>query len=71
MSIVDWGMLFVVLVVVLYAALLDSNLWIKVSMWRHHRQGHEITSTRVSVPLFDPSAKGVLWKCSCGETWSQ
>lgn len=37
-----------------------------------HRRllGHEQTSRRVSVPMFDPSARGILVKCSCGKMWA-
>jgi hypothetical protein len=36
-----------------------------------HRMKHVISSTRVSVPSFDASAKGLLIKCSCGKVWAK
>lgn len=39
--------------------------------WWHRKQGHTITVKRVSVPAFDPGARGELHVCSCGETWAK
>lgn len=39
---------------------------IAFSMWRHRRRGHSLR-TGLSVPAFDPWARGVL--CSCGKAW--
>jgi len=33
-------------------------------------RNHVQTYIRVSVPMFDPSAKGILIKCECGKTWA-
>lgn len=38
--------------------------------WWHLLLGHRITGTRVSVPLFDPDAKGLLYRCDCGKVWA-
>ena len=35
--------------------------------WHVYRHGHSVTVNRnISVPLFDPSAKGWLYRCECG-----
>lgn len=42
-----------------------------VVRWLHRKKGHVILKRRVSVPMFDIGAKGILWKCDCGRTWAQ
>lgn len=41
--------------------------------WYHiYRLGHSIRVNRhISVPMFDPSAKGWLFTCECGEVWAK
>jgi hypothetical protein len=39
--------------------------------WLHRRYGHTQTVTRVSVPGWDPFARGELIRCSCGEVWAR
>lgn len=31
---------------------------------------HDQTESHVSVPLFDPTARGILIRCSCGKRWA-
>ena len=36
-------------------------------LWHVLRHGHSVNVNRgISVPSFDPSAKGWLYKCECG-----
>lgn len=43
----------------------------RIAAWWHRVIiGHEQYAVRVSVPLFDPSAKGVYIRCSCRKDWS-
>lgn len=43
-----------------------------ISRWWHERVlGHLILMSRVSVPMFDPGAKGYLWDCTCGKRWAE
>jgi hypothetical protein len=39
--------------------------------WWHRRRGHAQTVRRVSVPGFDPFARGELIDCSCGKGWAR
>jgi hypothetical protein len=40
--------------------------------WWHTRvKNHGMVSRKVSVPMWDPSAKGWLHRCSCGEVWAE
>lgn len=39
--------------------------------WHLWHMGHAIDVRRVSVPMFDPGAKGWLYKCSCGMTYAR
>jgi hypothetical protein len=43
----------------------------KNPMWAHRLQSHTIKAYRVTVPMFDLSAKGWLYRCSCGEVWAK
>ena len=39
--------------------------------WWHARVlGHAQTERRVTVPVFDPWARGILVRCKCGRTWA-
>lgn len=43
-------------------------------IWRlYHRYwlGHTVDVARVSVPLWDAGARGLLYKCSCGSRYAQ
>lgn len=42
-----------------------------LAIWWHRRRGHTVDTRRVSVPLFDGWAKGLLHDCSCGKGWAQ
>jgi hypothetical protein len=38
-------------------------------LWHVWRKGHSVRVNRhISVPSWDPSAKGWLWVCECGIT---
>ena len=39
-------------------------------LWHCWTTEHYTTESKVSVPSWDPSAKGVLIKCECGRTWA-
>lgn len=39
--------------------------------WHRTVRRHSQRISRVSVPLFDPSARGLLIRCSCGEVWAR
>ena len=39
--------------------------------WWHWVRKHQMTVSRVTVPMWDPSARGLLWKCECGKTWAK
>lgn len=42
-----------------------------MKFWWHHRVlGHAVVVRRVSVPLWDPSARGLLFDCICGKDWA-
>lgn len=44
----------------------------RMPLWWHMRVlGHDQTVRRVSVPAFDPSARGLLIDCSCGVGWAK
>ena len=38
--------------------------------WHRVVRKHSQVEARVTAPMFDPSAKGILVKCSCGEMWA-
>lgn len=41
-------------------------------MWWHKKiLGHFIAERMVSVPIFDMSAKGILYVCVCGKVWTR
>jgi hypothetical protein len=41
-------------------------------VWWHTRVlRHRVRVSRVSVPLWDPSSRGELIKCSCGKVWAK
>ena len=40
-------------------------------LWHKYALKHHIETSRVSVPMFDPGAKGLLHKCECGKVWAQ
>lgn len=45
----------------------------RLSVWWHrkHNEGHHSLLRRVSVPLWDPSARGYLIRCTgCERTWA-
>lgn len=44
-------------------------MMLKMVLWWHRRQGHEVRESRVTVPLFDMSW-GYLYRCSCGKVWA-
>lgn len=36
-------------------------------LWHVWRRGHSVRVNRtISVPIWDPTAKGWLWTCECG-----
>lgn len=48
-------------------------LWMKVAMrWHAFREpeARYRINTSISVPSFDPRARGVLVKCNCGKIWA-
>ena len=49
-----------------YPPSMPFTLW-----WHIRRTGHEVRYSRVSVPLFDMSARGDLWTCECERTWAR
>lgn len=51
------------------APLRGGGMMLKMVLWWHRRQGHEVRESRVTVPLFDMS-KGYLYRCSCGKVWA-
>jgi hypothetical protein len=40
-------------------------------IWWHKWRKHTVEECRVSVPMWDISAKGILYKCSCGKDWAK
>lgn len=40
-------------------------------LWHKWVRKHHIETSRVSVPMFDMSAKGLLHRCECGKVWAQ
>lgn len=42
-----------------------------IKMALHLNKSHSINVSKVSVPAFDPSAKGYYYKCSCGKSWAK
>lgn len=40
-------------------------------MRKHLKQGHKVEQRKVTVPMWDHAAKGMLWRCSCGEHWAE
>ena len=41
-------------------------------MWHVWRLGHSVrVNLGISVPAFDPSARGWLYVCECGRTWAR
>lgn len=43
-------------------------LGVRLWLWRHRRHGTCGVNTNISVPMWDPSAKGILTECSCGKS---
>lgn len=39
--------------------------------WHEYVLKHKMFKRRVSVPIFDPSAKGILVDCQCGKSWAK
>lgn len=49
-----------------------TRRWARLPLWWHiWVLGHDQTIKRVSVPAWDPSAKGLLVDCSCGKGWAR
>lgn len=43
-----------------------------MKFWWHHKVlGHAVLVRRVTVPVWDPSARGVLYDCICGHEWAR
>ena len=48
-----------------------TPMWlINWKIGRHLKKGHFAEISRVTVPLFDPSARGLLIRCDCGKVWA-
>ena len=44
----------------------------RLPLWWHvWVLGHDVTVKRVSAPMWDPSARGLLIDCGCGVRWSK
>jgi hypothetical protein len=50
---------------------MDLPLYAHWVIWWHARKGHHVAvNATLSVPDWDPYARGLLVSCDCGRTWA-